>query len=163
MSELLIQPTTPNDWEAIWPIFNAVVQDQSSYSFDPNWTSAEAQQRWFAPDKTVYVATIDGVVAGTFYIRPNFEGPASHIANAGFMVSPNYRRRGIARTMGKFSLEEAKNLGFTAMQFNLVLASNTGAVTLWQSLGFEVIGTLPEAYHHRTAGLVAAHIMYRKL
>lgn len=158
-----ITTTSPAQWPDIWPIVESVIKDQNSYSFDPTWQSDDAKQRWFAPDKTVFVAKIDNQIAGTFYIRPNFEGPASHIANAGFMVSKQFRGRGIARTMGTFALQQAKAMGFTALQFNLVLASNTHALNLWQSLGFNIIGTIPNAYHHKTEGLVDAHIMYQAL
>jgi ribosomal protein S18 acetylase RimI-like enzyme len=49
------------------------------------------------------------------------------------------------------------------MQFNAVVESNTTAVALWRSLGFEVMTTLPEAFAHPTDGYVGLHIMHRRL
>ena len=79
------------------------------------------------------------------------------------MVSPEARRKGVGRLMGEYSMEEAKRLGFHAMQFNFVVKSNEKAVNLWKSLGFEIIGEIPDAYRHLENGLTNAYIMYRKL
>jgi ribosomal protein S18 acetylase RimI-like enzyme len=65
--------------------------------------------------------------------------------------------------MGEFSLAEAKRLGYKAMQFNIVIASNQRAVRLWEKLGFTIIGKIPEAFNHKQLGLTNAFIMYRKL
>ncbi len=46
---------------------------------------------------------------------------------------------------------------------HLVVSTNNGAVRLWQKLGFEIVGTLPEAFNHPTQGLVDAYVMYKKL
>ena len=65
--------------------------------------------------------------------------------------------------MGEFSLAEAKRLGYTAMQFNIVIKSNARAVNLWQNLGFKIIGEIPDAFNHKENGMTNAYIMYRKL
>lgn len=49
------------------------------------------------------------------------------------------------------------------MQFNAVVESNHAAVRLWQDLGFDIIGTVPEAFEHPTLGRVDLHVMYQKL
>ena len=49
------------------------------------------------------------------------------------------------------------------MQFNAVVETNTAAVTLWRSLGFEILATVPEAFDHRRHGLVGLHVMYQRL
>ncbi|MES9827811.1 MAG: hypothetical protein ABW201_06090 [Candidatus Thiodiazotropha sp.] len=40
----------------------------------------------------------------------------------------------------------AVELGFRAMQYNLVVSTNEGAIRLWIKLGFEVVGILRNAY-----------------
>jgi GNAT superfamily N-acetyltransferase len=79
------------------------------------------------------------------------------------MVDPEGRSRGVGRALGERALEWAKEAGFRSMQFNAVVETNVAAVALWTSLGFEVIGTVPEAFDHRTNGLVGMHVMYRTL
>lgn len=71
--------------------------------------------------------------------------------------------KGIGKKFALWSLKEAKRLGFTAMQFNFVVKSNTDAVKLWQKIGFEIIGEIPNAIYHSTTGLTNVYIMYRKL
>ena len=87
----------------------------------------------------------------------------AHVCNAGYMVSAKARGKGIGRAMCAHSLKEAVNLGFKAMQYNLVAATNVHAIKLWKEMGFEIIGTLPKAFNHKARGLVDAHIMYQQL
>jgi len=79
------------------------------------------------------------------------------------MVDPDGRSRGVGRALGVRALDWAKQAGFRSMQFNAVVETNLPAVALWKSLRFEVIGTVPEAFEHRTQGLVGMHVMYRRL
>ena len=85
------------------------------------------------------------------------------MANAGYMVAPEARGRGIARTLCEHSLEAARQAGFDAMQFNFVVSTNEGAVRLWQRCGFEVVGRVPRAFRHRELGPVDVLVMHRFL
>jgi ribosomal protein S18 acetylase RimI-like enzyme len=118
---------------------------------------------WFSEEKHVYVAETVGEIVGTYWLRSNQPGLGDHIGNGAYMVSPNAKRQGIGRMMALHSLDEARRLGFYAIQFNFVVRSNTAAVTLWKSLGFEIIGEVPDAFRHSKLGLTNAYIMYRKL
>src|SRR5262249_26045564 len=118
---------------------------------------------WFAPEKFTYVAEAEGNIVGTFWIKENQPGLGSHVSNAAYMVSPDAAGKGVGRKMAEFSLMEARRLGFQAMQFNFVVKSNAIAVRLWQSLGFEIIGEIPDAFDHAKNGLTNAYVMYRKL
>ena len=109
------------------------------------------------------MATYDEEIVGTFIIKDNQPGLGSHIANASYMVSGKASGKSIGKAMGEFSLEEARRLGYQAMQFNIVVKSNIRAVQLWQKLGFNIIGEIPEAFNHKDKGLTNAYIMYRKL
>jgi ribosomal protein S18 acetylase RimI-like enzyme len=79
------------------------------------------------------------------------------------MVSASARGQGIGRAMAEHCLSEARRLGFRAMQFNFVISTNTPAIRLWQELGFEIMGTLPDAFRHPETGYVDAYVMYRSL
>ena len=56
-----------------------------------------------------------------------------------------------------------RSAGFRAIQFNAVVETNERAVALWRSLGFEIVGTVPEAFRHPVHGYVGLHVMYRRL
>ena len=150
-------------WEKIWPIFHAVVSAGDTYAYPPEIEKEEAFAAWFGPKTTVYTAALDGFMAGSYILRPNMPGLGSHVANASFMVHPDKQGCGIGRAMGAHALQEAKKSGFTAMQFNLVVSTNTAALALWKTLGFSIVGTLPRAFNHRKLGPVDAFVMLRFL
>ncbi len=158
-----IRKTSPRDKVAVWHIIRSVLEGGDTYVFPPDSTEEEMMAYWFSPEKHNYVAILDGRVVGTFWLKPNYPGLGSHVANAAYMVSPRAAGRGVGRRMAEFSIEEARRLGFTAMQFNFVVKSNTVAVELWKSVGFEIIGEIPDAFNHIENGLTNAYIMYRTL
>ncbi|MGO1240668.1 MAG: GNAT family N-acetyltransferase, partial [Cellulosimicrobium funkei] len=46
---------------------------------------------------------------------------------------------------------------------NAVVETNERAVRLWESLGFTILATVPEAFDHPVHGLVGLHVMHRTL
>ncbi len=163
MSELLIRPARPEDAEGIWQIFHEVVQGGDTFAFAPETPREEALHLWCDYPRATFVAESGGVVVGSYFIKDNQPGLGAHVCNAGYMVAPGARGLGVGRAMCAHSFEEARRLGYTAMQYNIVVATNTGAVALWQSMGFAIVGTLPGAFRHSKLGLVDAHVMYRSL
>jgi ribosomal protein S18 acetylase RimI-like enzyme len=125
--------------------------------------AADALAYWTGPEKETFVAEADGVVAGTYYIRPNQQGGGAHVANCGYMTAPEASGRGVARAMCEHSLQYARARGFKAMQFNFVVSSNQRAVRLWQDFGFSTAGRLPGAFHHPRLGYVDALVMFLAL
>jgi ribosomal protein S18 acetylase RimI-like enzyme len=123
----------------------------------------DALAYWRARGHDVFVAEEDGAILGTYYLRANQNGGGAHVANCGYMTARVAVGRGIGRTMCMHSLAYARSRGFRAMQFNFVVSSNEGAVRLWQSCGFEIVGRLPEAFNHPTLGYVDAFVMYRPI
>jgi ribosomal protein S18 acetylase RimI-like enzyme len=118
---------------------------------------------WCGADKHTYVAEKEDAIVGTFIIKDNFPDLGSHVANASYMTLPSAFGQGIGRTMGEFSLKEARRLGYRAMQFNMVVKKNTRAIRLWQGLGFRIIGEIPDAFHYRKKTFEDACIMWRRL
>ena len=158
-----IRPAIESDRDAIWAIFHHVIASADTYAFDPQMPRQDALAYWFRSDTHTYVAEIDGRVVGTYILRANQPGPGSHVANAAFMVAPNAHGQGIGRAMGEHCLNEARRLGFRAMQFNFVVSTNESAIRLWQRLGFKNAGTLPDAFRHPEKGYVDVHVMFRSL
>jgi ribosomal protein S18 acetylase RimI-like enzyme len=79
------------------------------------------------------------------------------------MVAPQAVGRGVGRALAEHVIAQAAYDGFRAMQFNAVVETNEPAVRLWRSLGFRLIGTVPEAFAHPVHGLVGMHIMHKPL
>jgi ribosomal protein S18 acetylase RimI-like enzyme len=151
------------DEDAIWEIFRSVIAPGDTYVFDPGMSREEGMAFWFNHGNRAYVAESGGRIVGSYLFRANQPGLGSHVANAAFMVSPSARGLGVGRRMGEHCLEEARRLGFRAMQFNFVVSTNKPAVHLWQELGFKIVGTLPGAFRHSQLGFVDAYVMFRTL
>jgi ribosomal protein S18 acetylase RimI-like enzyme len=126
-------------------------------------SEANALAYWLGADKETFVAEEDGLIVGTYYLRPNQAGGGAHVCNCGYMTSATATGRGIARMMCKHSLDHARARGYRAMQFNFVVSTNERAVRLWESLGFDIVGRLPLAFRHPTRGYVDAFVMFRSL
>jgi L-amino acid N-acyltransferase YncA len=158
-----IRQARPSDAEAIWNIFHLVVARGDTYTFDREISRDDALAYWLHPSNSCYVAEFESEVVGTYILKANQPALGSHVANAAFMVAPHARGRGVGRHMGEHALNEARALGFRAMQFNFVVSTNEPAIRLWQQLGFKTVGTLPGAFRHADKGFVDALVMFRSL
>ncbi|MHC6221802.1 GNAT family N-acetyltransferase [Arthrobacter sp. MMS24-S77] len=159
-----IRPAQPSDWPGIWAVLEPVIRAGETFTWDRDTSEEAARSKWLkeAPGQT-FVAVRDGEVLGTGELHANQGGGGSHVANAGYMVHANHGGQGIARALCAYSLAAAREAGFKAMQFNAVVESNVRAVGLWQSMGFRILATIPEAFQHPTLGYVGLHVMYQEL
>jgi L-amino acid N-acyltransferase YncA len=161
---MIIRTAEDRDWPAIWPFFAEIVAAGETYAYPDPITEAEARALWMEQPPSMTVVAVDGdQVLGSAKMGPNRPARGAHIATASFMVNPSGQGRGVGRALGEYVVDAARAAGYHGMQFNAVVESNTAAVHLWQSLGFEILATVPEAFDHRRLGLVGLHVMYRKL
>ena len=114
------------------------------------------------PQKT-YVCVENKKVLGTYYLKQNHGGGGGHVCNCGYMVAMEAEGKGLGTMMCAHSQKNAKELGYKAMQFNLVLVSNKQAVSLWTKLGFDTVGKIPKAFDHPKIGYVDALVMHKWL
>ena len=161
---LQIRPFEEADWPAVWALLEPVFRAGETFPHDPAISEAEAQQAWVEHSQAVMVAVdTAGDVVGTYYLRPNSLALGAHVVNAGYVVAEHCRRQGIGSRLCQHSLQGARRLGFPAMQFNLVVSTNTAGIRCWQRNGFQVVGTLPGAFRHRQLGYVDALVMIQAL
>jgi ribosomal protein S18 acetylase RimI-like enzyme len=158
-----IRLARPDDRDAIWRVLQPTIRAGETYALPTDMSEADALAYWTGPDRETFVAEEDGVILGTYYLRPNQLGGGAHVANCGYVTAPDATGRGVARRMCEHSLDQARDRGFRAMQFNFVVASNERAVRLWRSLGFETVGRLPLAFLHPRFGYTDAFVMFRSL
>jgi L-amino acid N-acyltransferase YncA len=158
-----VRSAKASDAPAIAAIILPIIREAATYTLDPDMSETEALAYWMGRDKETFVAEEDGVVLGSYYMRPNQAGGGRHVCNCGYMTLASATGRGVARSMCEHSLGYARSRGYRAMQFNLVVSTNERAVALWQSLGFEIVGRLPAAFRHPTHGYVDAFVMYQLL
>jgi L-amino acid N-acyltransferase YncA len=161
---MIIRVATDQDWPSIYRFYAAIMAEGKTYAY-PAGQSLDGARPWWMeqpPGRTV-VADRDGAVVGSAKMGPNRPGRGSHVATASFLVDPAHQGTGVGRALGQYVLDWCRAEGFHGIQFNAVVESNHAAVHLWRSLGFDVIGTVPEAFDHPDDGLVGLHIMYQRL
>ena len=152
------------DWPSVWALLARTFAAGDTYAFAPDITEAEAHKVWIEMPQATYVACDEaGQLLGTYFIKPNQPGLGAHVCNCGYIVDAQAQGKGVAAAMCEHSQREAVAMGFRAMQFNLVVSTNTRAVQLWQRLGFTIVGNLPNAFRHLRLGYVDALVMYKQL
>lgn len=151
------------DWPAVWSILQPVFAAGETYAYPTDITSNEARYEWIEKPVATFVVESVGKLQGTYYLKVNQPGQGSHVCNCGYVVSETARGQGLAKAMCRHSQEEAAKRGFKAMQYNLVAATNEGALALWYKMGFSEVGRLPGAFHSPTAGYIDAFVLYKKL
>ena len=158
-----IRIATSNDFNSVWDIFTSVIKTGDTYVFDPKTEKDNLSKHWFAPYMKTYIAEEREKIIGTYIIKPNQIDLGSHIANCSYMVHPNAQGKGVGKLLCEHSLINAKDLGYMAIQFNIVVSTNINAIKLWENYGFEIIGTTPKGFRHKELGYVDTYIMYKKL
>jgi RimJ/RimL family protein N-acetyltransferase len=155
------------DVEPLKALYRLIVAEGTSYPHDRFPDHEEFMDYWFRGKRTVVAYAPDRAravdLAGAFYLKPNWPGRAGHVANAGFIVGPAWRRRGLGWLLGTTMLEYACQLGYRAVIYNLVFSRNVTARRLWEQLGFTRIGTVPAAVRNDDGDYQDALIMYRLL
>jgi GNAT superfamily N-acetyltransferase len=141
---VVLGPLAEHETADLFVMFSHVVATREGYPQSPPLIREEFDNAWVRPVSIVVAARIEGQMVGAYYLKPNFPGRASHIANAGYLVESGMRGRGIGRTLVEDSIWRAPLVGFDAIQFNLVFESNP-ARALYEQLGWREIGRLPDA------------------
>lgn len=161
---VLIRTYQPQDWPAVWALLRQTFATGDTYAFAPESTEADIHAAWITLPRATYVACApDGTLWGTYFLKANQTGLGAHVSNCGYVVALAARGQGVATALCEHSQVQAVAMDFRAMQFNLVVATNVGAVRLWQKLGFAIVGTLPGAFRHAQQGYVDAHVMFKSL
>lgn len=158
-----IVPISEKDFRQFWPEFQSIIQAQETYAYEPTMSYKEAFALWCVAPQVCFVAKEGETILGSYFLKANGMGPSSHICNCGYMVSSSARGKGVARALCEHSQGTGRSLGYTAMQFNAVVSTNTIAVKLWQKLGFAIVGTIPNAYKHGKMSYVNTYVMYKAL
>lgn len=162
-SNVHFRDATDADWPGIWPFWHRIAVEGETYSWNPDATSEQARDGWLVRPPGRTIVGLDGAeIRASAQLQPNY-GPASRIANASFIVDPEFSGRGIGRQLVTHVLDQARADGYVAMVFNAVVETNLAAVYLYRTFGFEILGTVPAAFAHPTKGFVGLHIMHKRL
>ena len=158
-----IRSMTAADWPAVWALFRQASAGGDVFAYDEHTPEEVGKAHFVGPGCVGYVAEQGGEVVGTYFVRPAQPGRGSHVANAGYIVAPAARGKGLASRLCAHSLDVARGLGFRAMQYTFVVSTNAAAVRVWEKHGFAVVGRVPKAFRHADHGFVDTLVMYREL
>lgn len=158
-----INPLT--DQEDLWEILCPILRQGETYALPRDWTKDATLEYWCHISHTVYVLihNTHQKIIGTYFIHDNQKGGGSHVCNCGYATHQLYRNNKIGYLMCLHSLKIAKELNYYAMQYNFVISTNIYAIQLWQKCGFQIVGTLPNAFLSPTFGHVDVYVMFQKL
>jgi RimJ/RimL family protein N-acetyltransferase len=156
------------DVEPLQRLYGFIVEEGTSYPHDSLPDDETFMEYWYRGKTTVaaYLSEPPGrtkELVGAFYLKPNWSGRARHVANAGFIVAPGWRKRGLGWLLGATMLQYAKELGYRSVIFNLVFSENRAARHLWRKLGFVELGTIPGAVRKNDGTYQDAIIMFKSL
>ena len=157
-----VRPFEDADWGVVRAIVEEVAAEGETYCLPVGMTEDETRAFWLSDAHTV-VASVDGEILGSAHMGPNRPAQGSHVGTASFMVSSRARGRGVGRALGEYAVDWHRRNGFRAIQFNAVVETNTGAVRLWESLGFHTVGTVPGAFRRPSGEYVGLHVMHLAL
>ena len=159
---MLIRDATETDWPAIWTFFEPICRAGDTFCYPTDPTFEFARDLWMlaSPNRTVVAVDDDGTVIGSANTHRNRMGNGGHFASGNYMVAESARGRGVGRALCEASIAWADAEGYRGMQFNAVVETNTPAVELYRSLGFRILGTLPDGFDHPQCGFVGLHSMY---
>lgn len=152
--------------EPLRRLYDVIVAEGDSYPHERLPDREEFLDYWIRGKSTVVARLRDlatDELLGAFYLKPNWPGRARWVANAGFIVAPAWRNRGLGWLLGATMLQYAKDLGFRSVIFNLVFAENRPARHLWAKLGFADLGIIPGAVRNDDGTYQDAVIMFRTL
>ena len=153
-----IRPATEDDWPRIWPIFDATVRAGETYAYPLDLTSEQARDLWLERPPGLTVVLEEGeAILGTAKMGPNRPGPRRprrHRLVHGRRAAA--RGRGVGRRLGEYVVQWHRDQGYRGIQFNAVVETNESAVRLWQTLGFEIVGTVPGAFRSPHARATSA-------
>ena len=155
-----------DDLLAVQELHRVIIEEGTSYPHHELLDAEGTWDFWFSDKRTVGAYVSDRGrrdLVGVFYLKANFPGRAGKVANAGFIVAPEWRNQGLGRLLGTTMLEYAKSLGFHSVLFNLVFSENHASRRLWKKLGFVEIGSVPKAVQNDDGTFQDAIIMFRSL
>ncbi|WP_066196099.1 GNAT family N-acetyltransferase [Gracilibacillus timonensis] len=157
-----IREYTRHDLLEMSTIWNDIVEEGIAFPQEDLLTM-EAAASFFAEQSYTGVAEEKGEILGLYILHPNNVGRCDHIANASYGVKFGQRGKHIGEKLVVDSLQVAGAFGFRILQFNAVVASNQGAIHLYQKLGFAELGVIPGGFRQKDEQYVDILSFYKEI
>ena len=147
---------TPEDAAAVLANFNLThAQTDRLLTYpDENSFTAESEESYLKEKyESEYdaeiIAELNGLIVGTAGIdRIGKQGKIRHRAEFGISIDKKYWGLGIGRALAQACIECAKAAGYVQLELSVV-ADNSNAIRLYESLGFVEYGRNPLGFRSR--------------
>ena len=143
-----IRSFTMNDIPAMIRIWNEIVTEGAAFPQE-ELLNEETGAAFFSEQTYTGVAEEDGIITGLYILHPNNIGRCGHICNASYAVASEHRGKHVGKLLVTDCIAQAKPAGFRVLQFNAVVADNLPARRLYESLGFQQLGTIPGGFRKK--------------
>lgn len=145
--EIVITKYVKTDAAEAAGIWNEIVEAGNAFPQEEILTREQAED-FFREQSYTGIARdrMSGEMVGLYILHPNNVGRCGHICNASYAVRSDVRGRHIGELLVKDCMKKGKELGFQILQFNAVVRSNTGALKLYEKLGFVQLGVIPGGF-----------------
>lgn len=142
---MIIRKYEDGDLSAMTAIWNEVVEAGNAFPQEELLDDITGKE-FFASQSYTGVAEDNGNILGLYILHPNNVGRCGHICNASYAVGSIHRGKHIGEKLVKDCIATAKKVGFKVLQFNAVVESNIHARHLYERLGFQQLGTIPDGF-----------------
>ena len=136
------------DLPAIIEIYNAAIPSRLSTA-DLEPITVESRQQWFqqySPDRRpIWVLETDGAIAAWITLTSFYSGRPAYAGTAevSIYIAPEHQRKGYGKLLVQRMIDTCPKLKVTAL-LAMYFDHNPGSRRLFESLGFQPAGHLPE-------------------
>ena len=143
--DITIRQFEKDDIKEAVEIWNEVVTDGVAFP-QTELLDVKTGLDFFNSQSYTGIAIKNNEIVGLYILHPNNVGRCGHISNASYAVKSTMRGQHIGEKLVLDCLKKAKELNFKILQFNAVVATNFGALHLYEKLGFVKLGIIKNGF-----------------
>jgi L-amino acid N-acyltransferase YncA len=162
-SVITLRPLRPDDRERAWEFFDRVPEEDRAFLKEDVINRGEVEawlDRIDPATETMIVAEAAGAIVGTAALQREARGWARHVGEIRVVADPATRRQGLGHVLAETIFGIAVRIGLEKMVAQM-MANQTGAVRVFELLGFRVEATLRnhvrDRYGHKHDLLIMAN------
>ena len=163
---IVVRRADAGDAAALVALANAVSAEPEGWMIWTEWRGVGDERRYLRAvrkhsDAAVFVAEVDGELAGRLSLARDQNPASHHVADLGLMVDTRFRRRGVGRALLEAAVAWAPEHAVAKLELH-VFPWNAPAIALYESFGFEREG-LRKGHYLRGGEPVDAVLMALQL
>lgn len=157
------RPYIKSDLPILRAIWNDILEDGIAFPGLDLYDTDESFNEMLKQQDAVNCILVNDTIMGYYILHPNNIGRCSHVGNCSYCMSKTARGKKLGKPLVQHSIDTARKLNFKGLQFNAVVASNLAAIHIYTSLGFSIMGTIPNGFLLKDNTYSDMHIMYLEI